>query len=78
MMTFKKMAELYAYYEFQSETWDMLYQMVCHGLIKRDVWEKFFNKFKSIQLDDDNENAIDAETGEVVYRREPETRTFKI
>lgn len=78
MMTYKKMVSLYAYYEFDEKTWDMLYQMTVHGLIKREVWEKFFQNFKDVSLDEQKENAINVLTGEIVYRRDENTRTFNI
>lgn len=77
-MTFKKMCSLYAYYEFQEETWNMFYQMTLHGLINRETWEKFWKKFKSVSLDENGENAVDSITGEILYTRDPDTRMFNI
>lgn len=77
-MTLKKMVSVYAYYEFQEETWNMFYQMTLHGLIKRETWDRFYSKFKDISLDENGENAVNSVTGEIVYTRDPETRTFNI
>lgn len=77
-MTLKKMASVYAYYEFQEETWNMFYQMTLHGLINRETWEKFCKKFKSVSLDESGENAVDSLTGEILYTRDPDTRMFNI
>lgn len=45
-MSVKKMVELYVKFECSEETWNMMYQMVCHGLISHDNWSKFFEKCK--------------------------------
>ena len=41
MMSVKKMIDLYVRYGVDEETWKMLYEMTCHGLISHENWSKF-------------------------------------
>lgn len=43
MMSVKKMIDLYVRYGIDETTWNMLYEMTCHGLISGDNWVRFSN-----------------------------------
>ena len=64
MMSVKKMIELYVNYGIDEETWNMLYSMVCHGLITRDNWIKFSDICASWVIEG---NTIIDGDGNVVY-----------
>ena len=74
MMTAKAMEELYIHYELSDKTWEMLYEMVCHGLIDSETWTKFFNKCKGYTFADDEETMVidDYENQNVIYTRNAE------
>lgn len=65
MMSVKKMIDLYVQYGVDETTWNMLYEMTCHGLISRDNWSKFSDICKSWAIDG---NAIRDGDGLMVYR----------
>lgn len=64
MMSVKKMIELYVNYSIDEETWNMLYSMVCHGLISRENWIKFSDTCASWIIEG---NTIIDGDGNVVY-----------
>lgn len=65
MMSVKKMIDLYVRYDVDECTWDMLYNMTCHGLISRDNWIKFSNICSGWVLDG---TSIRDQDGLLVYR----------
>ena len=65
MMSVKRMIDLYVEYGVDEGTWNMLYQMTCHGLISRDNWVKFSDICASWFIDGD---AIRDGDGLMVYR----------
>lgn len=65
MMSVKKMIDLYVRYGVDEETWKMLYNMTCHGLISRENWLKFADTCTSWVCE--GNIIIDGE-GNVVYR----------
>ena len=68
-MSVNKMVELYVFYELDETTWDMLYQMTCHGLIKRENWEKFYEKCHGWSLAFDR-NGVEDGDGNIIYTRD--------
>lgn len=64
MMSVKKMIELYVNYSVDEETWEMLYSMVCHGLISRENWIKFYDTCASWIIEG---NTIIDGDGNVIY-----------
>lgn len=68
-MSVNKMVELYVTYELEETTWAMLYQMTCHGLIKRENWEKFYEKCADWHLSFDC-NDIEDGDGNIIYTRD--------
>lgn len=68
-MSVKKMVELYVTYELSEETWSMMYQMRCHGLISYENWVKFYEKCKAWHITDDGQS-IEDENGKIIYTRD--------
>ena len=61
MMSVKKMIQLYIDYDIGENTWKMLYNMMCHGLISRDNWTKFYDTCKGWYLSDDRKAVYDSD-----------------
>lgn len=57
-MTLKKMVALYLDYEISDDTYEMFRQMALHGLIKQDMWDRFWRLVKSWAWVDDIEYVI--------------------
>jgi hypothetical protein len=68
MLSVKKMIDLYVSYELDETTWNMLYNMVNHGLISSENWEKFYTTCKGWSFEE-NGQTIEDENGKVIYRR---------
>ena len=68
-MSVNKMVELYVSYGLDETTWGMLYQMKCHGLIKSENWEKFYEKCRDWRLTFDG-NGVEDGDGNIIYSRD--------
>jgi len=66
LMSVKEMKALYLRYDISSETWDMMYEMACHGLISSENWGKFFSQCKGLEFSEKDNSIVD-EAGKVVY-----------
>lgn len=67
IISVKKMTELYVNYGLDENTWTMLYQMTCHGLISNENWHKFYNKCKGWYFDKETNSIVDSDTEIVIY-----------
>lgn len=68
MMTAKAMEEMYVTYGLDEKTWDMLYNMTCHGLITRTNWDKFYDKCHGYTFGNDEHTTIVNHHLVTVYR----------
>lgn len=64
MMSVKKMIDLYVRYGVAEETWKMLYEMTCHGLISQNNWSKFADTCASWECE--GNSIVDGE-GNMIY-----------
>lgn len=73
MMSAKAMLDLYVSYGLSAETWEMLYEMVCHGLITSEAWAVFYDECADYVWADDEalfingQNVIINGEGKVIY-----------
>lgn len=68
MMTAKAMEEIYVTYGLDEKTWDMLYNMTCHGLISGTSWKKFYDKCHGYRFGNDEQTTIVNHHLVTVYR----------
>lgn len=68
MMTVKAMEEMYVTDGLDEKTWDMLYNMTCHGLITRTNWDEFCDKCKGYTFGNNEQTTIVNEHQVPVYR----------
>lgn len=67
-MSVKKMIELYVANELNEDTWNMMYQMTCHGLITNNNWVKFHDKCHGWVMSEDGQSIEDWD-GTILYTR---------
>lgn len=69
VLTAKSMVEIYVNYGLSKDTWEMFYNMTCHGLISGENWTKFSEICIGLQYDSvDGRTIIDtSDNGKVVY-----------
>lgn len=65
-MSVKKMVDLYLNYGLDERTWNMLYEMTCHGIIPADNWRKFHEKCADWSFSEDGNEVLNA-YGDVLY-----------
>lgn len=68
MMTAKAMEEMYVTDGLDEKTWDMLYNMTCHGLITRSNWDKFCDNCRGYKFGNAEKTTIVNEHLVTVYR----------
>lgn len=67
IMSAKAMEELYVTYGLDEKTWEMLYNMSCHGLIDSQTWFKFYDTCHGYTYDETQTSIINHH-GVTVYR----------
>lgn len=77
-MSLKKMVEIYVEYGLENSTWNMLYQMVCHNIISRDTWVKFYEKCSGWEFDDEINGIVDTNTNIVQYLYDDKGNLHKV
>lgn len=69
MLSLEKMVSIYVSDDLDERTWDMFNLMCGHGLIKSDVWEKFYEKCHDWTLSCDERYILNY-SGDILYRRD--------
>ena len=64
----QSMEEIYVTYGLDEKTWEMFYNMTCHGLINNNVWNKFYDKCRGYTYGNDEQTTIVNQHGVTVYR----------
>lgn len=64
----KSMEETYVTYGLDETTWNMFYNMSCHGLISQETWYKFYDQCHGYTYGDDSQTTIVNQHGVTVYR----------